>query len=108
MVTGYLELFLKILAFWQEMASLTLVSDEDPVPLPGALHPGAVQGVVRLLLQLLKVKFTGLEASTSAQFSSTAGSENCTLKGNVQLQLSIIKQSLQVQGVFFTGTPLKS
>ena len=37
------------------MVSLTLVSDEDPVPLPGALHPGAVQGVVRLLLQLLRV-----------------------------------------------------
>ena len=37
-------------------SSLTLVSDEDPVPLPGALHPRAVQGVIRLLLQLLKVK----------------------------------------------------
>ena len=56
----------------------TLVSDEDPVPLPGALHPGAVQGVVRLLLQLLKVKFKELEASIGAQFSSTARSENHT------------------------------
>ena len=74
--------FPNIHAFWQGMASLTLVSDEDPVPLPGALHPGAVQGVVRLLLQLLKVKFKELEASIGAQFSSTAGGENHTLKAN--------------------------
>ena len=60
--------FPNIHAFWQGMVSLTLVSDEDPVPLPGALHPGAVQGVVRLLLQLLKVKFKELEASIGAQF----------------------------------------